>query len=73
MDGYLDQQVPYTLANVRMDELRSYLCAFCLVFSGLFSLSVSRLHEFCAEAAAVCARLQTSFNPLKTDTQISTN
>ena len=29
MDGYLDQQVPYTLANVRMDV--NFQCFFCFV------------------------------------------
>lgn len=32
MDGYLDQQVPYTLANVRMDKLSVLLQCFSVVF-----------------------------------------
>lgn len=57
MDGYLDQQVPYTLANVRM-----VVVAFVVVFATLpcrafcrrapgFSLFFFRLlHEFCVRA-----------------------
>lgn len=53
MDGYLDQQVPYTLANVRMEQLWCHFAWFSA--TGLYRSTVSRLHEFLAEAAA-CAR-----------------
>lgn len=45
MDGYLDQQVPYTLANVRMDEL---LCFFNAFPSSSSSFRVTRLLGFIA-------------------------
>lgn len=47
MDGYLDQQVPYTLANVRMEKV-----AVCRCFLFFFFFPVSRLHEFVCAAAA---------------------
>lgn len=70
MDGYLDQQVPYTLANVRMDELPCFSPPVGGFGRAGFSVSPS-LHEFCAEAFARDAKLV--FEPLKTNTEISRN
>lgn len=68
MDGYLDQQVPYTLANVRMDKLSVLLQCFSVFFFGggevLFgvvfecarpagALSLRSPSRVCTEAAAV--------------------
>lgn len=69
MDGYLDQQVPYTLANVRMEKsvlnaryvllFGFFLLFSCRAFStrsgapGSRSPFLSRLHELCSRR--VCA------------------
>lgn len=53
MDGYLDQQVPYTLANVRMDEHFFFLWTTQLPGFIRLRLASARL---LAEEAAACAR-----------------
>ena len=48
MDGYLDQQVPYTLANVRMDKatlFKNTLHYFMAWLPGFLFRSL--LHECC--------------------------
>lgn len=71
MDGYLDQQVPYTLANVRMEKLSLLLQCFSVCFFGVVfecarpagALSLRFPSRVCTEAAAVCARQKTSSRP----------
>lgn len=57
MDGYLDQQVPYTLANVRMEEV-FVLLWICLFFvneslPGFFICARSVSRPAAAAAAAI--------------------